>query len=182
MTPNGPGDAVSPFLARVFALSYARRVVESPGRHRACDRRVRNLSAALAALALLAVTASSPSARADEGAESEPEIKTPIEGRDAMHLTGSALVLGGGLALLPAAYVASTVAVGAIDSGSSGAESAARDFQEPIVFTPLAAGFCALMIGAALLVVVSPPTSPPARTHAPSRAAQATRNPFVFTF
>ena len=141
---------------------------------------MRKLSAALATLALLAVTASAPSARADEGAEAEPEIKTPVEGRSAMNLTGSALVLGGGLALLPAAYVASTVAIGAIDSGSSGAESAAKDFQEPVVFAPLAAGFCALMIGAALLVVVSPPTSLP--THSPSRGTKAARNPFVFTF
>ena len=129
-----------------------------------------------ATLTLLAVAAAAPNdARADEPVD-PAETKGIVEGRDALHTTGSALVLGGGLALLPAAYVAGEVAVGAFERG--GAERAAKDFQEPIVFAPLAIGFCAIMVGAALLVVVSPPTSTPA-----SAATKRTAfHPLGFTF
>jgi hypothetical protein len=137
-------------------------------------------AAGLGTLALLAVMAAGPNARADE--TNDPEPKGLVEGRDALHLTGSALVVAGGLAMLPAAYVGASVAVGALEPG--GAERAAKDFQEPIVFAPLAAGFCAIMVGAALLVVVSPPSSTPARTTSHGKqAAQGPRFPFLsFTF
>jgi hypothetical protein len=141
---------------------------------------MRKAAAGLGTLALLAAMASGPTARADE--TTDPEPQGLAKGHDALNVTGSALVVGGGLALLPAAYVGATVAVGALEPG--GAERAAKDFQEPIVFAPLAAGFCAIMIGAALLVVVSPPTSTPARSSSHGKqAAQGPRFPFLsFTF
>jgi hypothetical protein len=127
---------------------------------------------ALATVALLAVMASEPTAHAEEPSATAP--KGLVEGRDALHVTGSALLIGGGLALLPAAYTGGAVAVGALESG--GAERAAKDFQEPLVFVPLAAGFVAVMVGAALLVIVDPPTD------SPSRTKRSAWTPFAFTF
>lgn len=136
---------------------------------------MRSPAIALATVALLAVTAFAPAARADEPSNSNPDMKAPVEGRQALQITGHALLIGGGLALAPAAYVGATVAVGAFEPG--GAERASKDFQEPVVFVPLAVGFVAIMVGAALLVTVNPPTD------TPSRAKQtAWRTPFAFTF
>ena len=136
------------------------------------------LPAVVATVALVAVTAFEPAARADEPsatAASTTEPPAPVPARDTLRLTGSALLIGGGLAFAPAAYVAGTVAVGAFEPG--GAERAAKDFQEPVVFAPLAAGFVAVMVGAALLVIVNPPSETPSR-----RKRSAAGAPFAFTF
>lgn len=131
---------------------------------------------AVATVALLAVTAFEPTARADEPSNN-PQMKAPVEGRHALDVTGHALLIGGGLALAPAAYVGGTVAIGAFEPG--GAERASKDFQEPVVFVPLAVGFVAIMVGAALLVTVNPPTDTPSRA---KQSASAFRTPFAFTF
>jgi hypothetical protein len=133
----------------------------------------------LAMVALLAVTAEPTTARADDSSSDSTvagERRGPVEGRGALRVTGSAMLLAGGLAFLPAAWTAGTVAVGALEPG--GAERASKDFQEPLVFVPLAAGFVAVMVGAALLVIVDPPTDSPSRASKRS----ASTSPFVITF
>jgi hypothetical protein len=137
----------------------------------------------LATVALLAVMAAESTAHADEPSATSASTSSttePIEGSDALRVTGHTLLIGGGLAMLPAAYTAGTVAVGAFEPG--GAERASKDFQEPFVFVPLAAGFVAVMVGAALLVIVNPPTETPTRAKRSTTASTTWATPFAFTF
>lgn len=116
-----------------------------------------------------------PSAHADEPTSKVTPLSPSTAGT--LRATGYGLVAAGGLALLPAAWTAGTVAVGTLEPG--GAERAAKDFQEPYVFVPLASGFAAIMIGVALIVVSHPLTDKSSpRALAQSRIA----SPLSFEF